>query len=170
MKTIIATTFALAIATSASAFSDTETVTWGGKSNDIHANQCAFYDANAGVMTYDTNAKRWSTGANPATVKVRHKGANNMNVATDGKLYKKGTNTSVLTTTVNYASGTSASFTNNNQNVAGSGAHWQVPNANTYRNASVITVGGTAQVDTADVNKMVEGQDYVIKHTVTCTQ
>jgi len=172
MKTIIATTIALTIATSASAsfFPQSTGTTWGGPSGTVHGNQCSFSDNTAGSMTFNSNSKTWTTNS-PATVKIRHKGAGNIKVVATEELFQKDDlENKVATVEVDYRSGTSISYNSNNQNVNDDNASWQVPNQNKlYRNTK-ITIGGKATMTEAEMDKIDDSENYVIKHTVTCLQ
>jgi hypothetical protein len=172
MKTIIATTIALTIATSASAayFPKSTGTTWGGPSNTVHGDQCAFSDNTPGVMSFTANNKTWNVSS-PATVKIRHKGAGNIKVTTTQELFHEDDlTTKVADVKVDYRSNTGISFNNNNQNVNDNNASWEVPNKNKLYRNTTVTIGGKATMVEAEMDKIDDNENYVIKHTVTCLQ
>jgi hypothetical protein len=171
MKTlVISAIIASVTATASFANMGSKGVNWGGTSGSVHGNQCAFSEATNGTMTFNSNNKTWTT-TSPATVKIRHKGVGNIKVEATQELFQEDDlNNKVADVGVDYRSGTSITYSSNNQNVNDTNAAWQVPNQNKlYRNTKV-TIGGKATMTSAEMDKIDDNEDYVIKHTVTCLQ
>ena len=178
MKTIIATTIALTIATSASAtgWNSNGSTKWNGNVGTLHATGCSFKNQTNGTMTLNKETGKWTT-TTAASIKVKSKDRNNIYVESDNKL--KGTvngSTQVIdTATVNYASGGVASeidTNNNNATKTINTNHLYLGSANKPgATVTTFTIGGSAQM--SDVNKLDEidnNQAVWISHTVRCVQ
>jgi hypothetical protein len=176
MKTIIATTIALTIATTASAtnWSSINTdPTWNGDSKSYHVVGCKYKDLSAGVMEIDPDSLVWTT-TTPAKVKIRSYGQGNVKVTTDGYLSD---GTTSFATTVDY---TGANGTNGASQVIslnGKLTNGQVNTqmisyqaSNTGRTKAELHIGGTATMTDATSDNITNDTDYTITHTVTCLQ
>jgi hypothetical protein len=176
MKTIIATTIALAIATSAVASPLERTLRWDGStSNDIHDAQCLFGTLSHGEMgVYNPNSKKWTT-VQDATVSISARKVSNIKVEAQGQLRQGGTVTSINANidyrddwvVVNGANSNAvqATATNSPTNSAQiTGGFSSTGSA--YTNVN-IKLGGTASISNS--NDLTENTNYSIHHKITCT-
>jgi hypothetical protein len=177
MKTIITTTIALAIATSAIADTSSSTLKWNGAtSNNLHAASCAFGtngNLKTGTMTYNPNNSTWTTDSDASVTVVARK-ATEIKVEAQGQLYKSNQATSV---------NVNVDYRNDWVDVTGAGAAAIKNTATTSptNTASIsgfptsgsgftnlkIKLGGTAKV--TNPGNLLENSAYQIHHKVTCT-
>jgi hypothetical protein len=170
MKTIIATTFAIAIATTSYAGWDNNNgAKWNGSTGNLHTNGCQFDDQTNGTMVLD--GPLWKT-TSAASIKVQSRNINNIKVTSDNKL-REG-NTVIADVVVNYngASGVPSSVNSNAQvNTNINNNEIAVGNANKPGAViTTITIGGTATMDVADLNDVDNNTQVSIAHSVTCLQ
>ena len=171
MKTIIATTFALVIATTASADWDNNNgAKWNGSTGNLHTNGCQFDNQTNGAMTLD--GPLWKT-TTAASIKVKSRNINNIKVTSDNKL-RKANNDVVADVVVNYngASGVASSVNSNAQvNTNINNNEIAIGNANKPGAVvTTITIGGTATMDVNDLNDVDNNTQVSIAHSVTCLQ
>jgi len=177
MKTIIATTIALTIATSASATGwDTNNgAKWNGDVGTLHADGCEFKNQTSGTMTLNKETGLWTTTV-AASIKVKSKNKGNIKVTQGGnQLYLKSNSAPLGKTVVDYKNGGIPSAVDTNANNA-------VVNINTNEIAlgnankpgatvTTFTIGGTAKMDNLDdLNNIENDADVYIQHNVTCLQ
>jgi hypothetical protein len=178
MKTIIATAIALTIATSASAggnLGTDSTVTWGGSSGVLYAEQCTWHTPVDGEMTYNSGNNTWEL-SKPASIKLNHKGAAHVKVF--GGTTLKDTNIGVSVDYRNYtwlelgnANNTILQGSTQGFNVNDTNADFPIPSyATKYYKDSKLVVGGKATMTQANEEKMSENTDYEITHRVECHQ
>ena len=161
MKNLLAA-LVLVVATPAMA----TTATWGGQSSTFN-DGCEFKLNNAGQMAL--SGTTW-TVTNPALLKIKTRGVGNIKVTSDNKLRKaSGNNPVVDTATVNYT-GTLVTGANNGGVVNINQTDISIGNLNAGNGVKnlQIELRGTAVM--SDTDELVSATNYVINHTVTCTQ
>jgi len=177
MKTIIATTIALTIATTASAsWNQNGSVKWEGNVGTLHSDGCEFKNQTNGTMTLNKETGLWTT-TKAASIKVKSSGRNNIFLESDNKLKGtiNGASTVIDTATVDYKNGGIASAittNNNNATTTINTNHLFIGSANKPgKTVSTFTIGGTAQMsNVATLDDVDNDQDVWISHTVRCVQ
>ncbi len=180
------TTAALALAlssTSALAFNQDNSVSWSGNSGTVEANGCKFGGQNNGVMARGTGpqANTWLT-TTAATIQVRTRGNTALSVESDNVLRNAdGSDTSVVATVDYTGAGgrpTQALTRTGVASVTSTSAG--ISNiTGPLSNLHVFHLGGTATMTHANdgdlgsdnpIHWLANNANYVINHTVTCTQ
>jgi len=177
MKTIIATTIALTIATSAVATTSTSTLKWGGSTtNNIYPASCLFGNGallKAGTMTYNPNTQTWTTTSD-ATVTISARKASEIKVEANAVLKNLSDSNKNLNVTVNYnddwveVTGAGADAVKNTATASPTNTasvHSFPTSGSAYTNVKV-KLGGTAKLNGGNV---AENTYYQLHHNVTCT-